>query len=99
MFSPLQAYFTPPSPTGSRWNALTNAVNSFVSVLQSRNIDAHVCLVTFAETYSFGNYTSALYGVSANLFKTTVTDPLGKSQTTWADGGVNGRTAEAAALN
>ena len=37
--------------------------------------------------YSFGNYTSVPYhnGVSANLFKTTVTDPLGKSQTTWAD--------------
>jgi len=37
--------------------------------------------------YSFGNYTSVPYhsGVGASLFKTTVIDPLGKAQTTWAD--------------
>jgi Mg-chelatase subunit ChlD len=58
LFSPLQAYFTPPSSTGSRWNALTGAVNTFVSVLQARNLDAKVALVTFSENFSFGNYTA-----------------------------------------
>jgi len=67
LFSPLQAYFTPPSSTGSRWNALTNAVNTFVTVLQSRNIDAHVCLVTFAENYTFGNYTATEASLDVDL--------------------------------
>ena len=58
MYSPLQSYFTSPSPTASRWKALTDAVNSFVTVLQSRNLDAHVALVTYSETYSLGNYSA-----------------------------------------
>jgi Flp pilus assembly protein TadG len=70
LFSPLQAYFTPPSPTGSRWNALTDAVDTFVSVLQSRNIDAHVCLVTFAENYSFGNYSATEASLDVKLTPT-----------------------------
>ncbi|HEY3968007.1 MAG TPA: vWA domain-containing protein [Planctomycetaceae bacterium] len=57
-YTTLQAYFTPPSPTGSRWYALTNAVNSFVSVLQSRNLDVHLGLVTYAENYTLGNYSA-----------------------------------------
>jgi len=69
-FSPLQAYFTPPSSTGSRWYALTNAVNTFVSVLQARNIDAHVCLVTFAENYTFGSYTATEASLDVSLTPT-----------------------------
>ena len=57
-FNPLQSYFTPPSPTASRWYSLSNAVNSFVSVLQSRNLDVNVALITYAENYTFGNYSA-----------------------------------------
>lgn len=57
-YSPLQSYFTSPSPTASRWKALTDAVNSFVAVLQARNLDVKVGLVTYAETYSIGNYSA-----------------------------------------
>ena len=70
LFSPLQAYFTPPSSTGSRWNALTGAVNTFVSVLQARNLDAKVALVTFSENFSFGNYTATEASLDVMLTST-----------------------------
>jgi Ca-activated chloride channel family protein len=54
----IEAYFTPPSQTASRWYELTLAVNSFISTLQARNINAQVALVTYAETYSFGTYSA-----------------------------------------
>jgi Ca-activated chloride channel family protein len=57
-FNPLQSYFTPPSQTASRWYSLANAVNTFISVLQSRNLDVNVALVTYAENYSFGSYSA-----------------------------------------
>lgn len=56
--NPLQVYFSPPSSTASRWQALTVAVNDFISTLQVRNLDVNVALVTYAETYSFGAYFS-----------------------------------------
>jgi Ca-activated chloride channel homolog len=58
LYSPLQSYFTPPSTTASRWAALTSAVNSFVSVLQARNLDVRVALVTYADNFSLGNYSA-----------------------------------------
>ncbi|HUY92894.1 MAG TPA: VWA domain-containing protein [Pirellulales bacterium] len=54
--NPLQIYFTPPSSTASRWQALTVAVDSFISTLQARNLDVHVALATYAESFSFGTY-------------------------------------------
>jgi Ca-activated chloride channel homolog len=54
----LQCYFTAPSATASRWSSLTAAVNSFISTLQSRNLDVHLALVTYAETYTFGTYSA-----------------------------------------
>ncbi len=56
--NPLQCYFTPPSTTASRWASLTQAVNSFVSVLQARNLDVHLALATYAEAYTFGTYSA-----------------------------------------
>ena len=58
LYSPLQSYFTSPSPTASRWAALDSAVDSFISVLQARNLDVHVGLVTYAENYTIGNYSA-----------------------------------------
>ena len=54
----LQCYFMPPSATASRWAALSSAVASFVSTLQARNLDVHVALVTFSESYTFGSYSA-----------------------------------------
>ena len=58
LYSPLQSYFTPPSTTASRWAALNSAVNSFVSVLQARNLDVRVGLVTYAEDFTLGSYSA-----------------------------------------
>jgi Ca-activated chloride channel family protein len=52
----IQNYFTAPSPTLSRWAALTVAVNNFISTLQARNLDVHISLVTYSETFALGNY-------------------------------------------
>lgn len=65
--NPLQIYFTPPSPTGSRWQALTVAVNSFVNTLQSRNLDVDVALVTYAETFNFGTYSATEASLDVQL--------------------------------
>jgi Flp pilus assembly protein TadG len=57
----LALYFTPPSSyasTPSRWYELNAAVTSFISTLTSRNLDVHVALVTYAETYSLGSYSA-----------------------------------------
>lgn len=56
--NPLQIYFTPPSANGSRWQALTVAVDSFIATLQARNLDVHVALVTYAEDFSFGTFSA-----------------------------------------
>jgi len=65
--NPMQIYFSPPSPTASRWQALTVAVNSFVTTLQARNLDVNVALVTYAETYSFGSYSSTEASLDVTL--------------------------------
>ncbi|HEX4149140.1 MAG TPA: vWA domain-containing protein, partial [Pirellulales bacterium] len=66
----IEAYFTPPSQTASRWYELTLAVNSFVSTLQARNLDVHVSLVTYAETYSFGTYSATEASLDVPLTST-----------------------------
>lgn len=67
LYSPLQSYFTPPSTTASRWSALTSAVNSFISILQARNLDVHVALVTYAENYTLGNYSATEASLDTTL--------------------------------
>ena len=68
--STLQCYFLPPSPTASRWKALTDAVNTFVSVLSARNLDANVALVTYSEDFTFGNYNVAQATLDVQLTST-----------------------------
>jgi Ca-activated chloride channel family protein len=63
----LWSYFSSPSPTASRWYALSSAVNTFVSTLQARNLDVHVALVTYAETYSFGTYSATEANLDVTL--------------------------------
>lgn len=64
---PLQSYFTPPSPTTSRWQALSSAVRAFIGTLQDRNLDVNVALVTYAEYYSFGAYGATDASLDVNL--------------------------------
>lgn len=58
LYSPLQSYFTSPSTTASRWAALSSAVNSFITVLQARNLDVKVGLATYAEAYTLGDFSA-----------------------------------------
>jgi Flp pilus assembly protein TadG len=60
-------YFTSPSPTLSRWASLTSAVNTFISILQARNLDVHVGLVTYAETFSFGTFSATEASLDVQL--------------------------------
>ena len=54
----IQNYFSPPASTLSRWAALTTAVNDFIAVLQARNLDVHLSLVTYSETFSLGTFSA-----------------------------------------
>lgn len=74
----LQCYFTPPSSSSSRWAALTSAVGTFVSTLQSRNLDVHVALVTYAEAYTFGTYSATQATLDQTLTSnlTTITTDM-----------------------
>ena len=60
-------YFSPPSATNSRWAALAAAVNSFITVIQARNIDINVGLVTYANTYSFGAFSATASTLDVQL--------------------------------
>ena len=74
--NPLQCYFTPPSATASRWASLTQAVNTFVSVLQARNLDVDLALATYAEAFTFGTYTATEATLDVQLtnsFNSTLT--------------------------
>lgn len=68
--NPLQIYFSPPSATASRWQALTVAVNSFISTLQARNLDVNVALVTYSENFSFGTYSATDASLDVTLTPT-----------------------------
>ena len=46
---------------------MTSAVNSFVSTLNSRNLDVHLGLVTYAENYTFGTYSSSEASLDVTL--------------------------------
>ncbi|MEI8372406.1 MAG: VWA domain-containing protein [Planctomycetota bacterium] len=82
--SMLQCYFTPPSTTASRWKALSDAVTSFVSTLQARNLDVHVALVTYSEDYTFGSYTSVKSSLDVPLTSlTSILDPITPVMTAW----------------
>lgn len=70
LFSPLQSYFTSPSTTASRWAALSSAVNSFISVLQARNLDVKVGLVTYAEDYTLGDFSATQATLDSQLTST-----------------------------
>ncbi len=67
LYSPLQSYFTSPSPTASRWAALKTAVDSFTAVLNARTLDVNVGLVTYAENYTLGSYSATEASLDVTL--------------------------------
>lgn len=64
-----QNYFLPPSPTGSRWKSLSDAVTVFVTTLQTRQLDAQVAVVTYSEAFSFGEYSCTQASKDVSLTK------------------------------
>lgn len=95
-YSPLQSYFTSPSTTASRWSSLTSAVNSFIAVLQARNLDVDVGLVTYAETYSLGNYSATEASLDVTL--TTNYTSIQTAMNVWGNTPLLGDTNIAAGL-
>lgn len=95
-YSPLQSYFMTPSPTASRWAALDSAVDSFISVLQARNLDVKVALVTYAESYSMGNYSSTQASLDVTL--TSNYSSVQTRMQDWGDTVLLGNTNIAAGL-
>lgn len=56
--STLQNYFRPPHPTGSRWAKLLDALHVFRDVVERRDLNAKIGLVSYASDYTFGNFSS-----------------------------------------
>lgn len=96
LFSPLQSYFTSPSPTASRWAALDAAVDSFIAVLQARNLDVRVGLVTYAEDYTLGNYSATEASLDSQL--TSNLTSVQTAMTNWGNKPLLGDTNIAAGL-
>ncbi|TWT95869.1 von Willebrand factor type A domain protein [Botrimarina colliarenosi] len=72
--STLQNYFRPPHPTGSRWAKLIEALEVFRDVVDRRDLNAKIGLVSYSSDYTFGFYQSSkatrdqLLDANNNLF-------------------------------
>lgn len=62
--STVQNYFRPPHPTGSRWSKLVDALQVFRNVIDNRDLNAKVGLVSYSSNYTFGLFNSTT--VTAN---------------------------------
>jgi Mg-chelatase subunit ChlD len=69
--STLQNYFRPPHPTASRWAALTNALQTFKTVVDRRNLNPQIGLVSYASAYTFGLYSSTEVTVNQTMSSDT----------------------------
>ena len=56
--STLQNYFRAPHPTGSRWAKLEDALEAFKIVVDRRDLNAQIGLVSYASNYNFGFFES-----------------------------------------
>ncbi|QDV73344.1 vWA domain-containing protein [Botrimarina mediterranea] len=57
--STVQNYFRPPHPTGSRWAKLIDALEVFRQVVDRRDLNARIGLVSYSSNYTFGLFHSA----------------------------------------
>lgn len=56
--STVQNYFRPPHPTGSRWAKLVDALEVFRQVIDRRDLNARIGLVSYSSNYTFGLFSS-----------------------------------------
>ncbi|MEM9354247.1 MAG: vWA domain-containing protein [Planctomycetota bacterium] len=65
--SVLQGYFSPPFNPGSRWAALVDALDIFRVVVNQRDLNAQIGLVSFASDYTFGHFSSTRVSTDLGL--------------------------------
>lgn len=65
--SPIQNYFKLPHATESRWAALKDAVDVFVSVLNDAPIKSRVALASYSSNFTFGVWTSIVASIDSPL--------------------------------
>lgn len=63
----IQNYFLPPHPTLSRWAALEDAVDAFLTVLDENPYEPRVGLVSYASNFDFGLFESSVSSVDQDL--------------------------------
>ncbi|MEZ6137720.1 MAG: VWA domain-containing protein [Pirellulaceae bacterium] len=65
--SAIQNYFLPPHATLSRWAALDNAINEFLTVLDNNPYEPRVGLSSYSSNFEFGTYSSVVSTIDQPL--------------------------------
>lgn len=65
--SAIQNYFLPPHETLSRWAALEEAVDAFLSVLENNPYEPRVSLTSYASNFEYGQFESFVSTVDQEL--------------------------------
>ncbi len=65
--SAMQNYFQLPHPTLSRWAALRNSVDIFITVLNENPIKTRVSLASYSSNFTFGVYSSSVASLDQSL--------------------------------
>lgn len=68
--SPIQNYFELPHPTLSRWAALRDAMDVFVTVLEEAPIKSRVALASYSSNFTFGIWSSVVASIDEPLTTT-----------------------------
>ncbi len=63
----IQTYFLPPHRTGSRWAALQNSVDSFLTILDANPYHPRVSLVSYSSNFDFGTFHSVVSSIDQPL--------------------------------
>lgn len=63
----IQNYFVPPHPTDSRWAALCDSVDAFLTVLDSNPYHPRVSLVSYSSNFDFGSFASVVSSIDQPL--------------------------------
>ena len=69
--STVQNYFRPPHPSGSRWANLELALDRFREVIERRDLNAKVGLVSYSSNYTFGLFNSTTVTTNQTLHADT----------------------------
>lgn len=92
----IQNYFTKPHTSLSRWSALDNAINEFLTVLDSNPYEPRVGLTSYSSNFDFGTYSSTVSTINQPL--TNDFPAIRASLSTIGDKPVIGNTNIAAGL-